>query len=59
MHPVLIRIGPLVIRWDGVMIALACLTGRRPEFYPLIQHFHLHLTRDSATSCQMYFTSYS
>ncbi len=27
MHPVLIQIGPLVIRWYGVMIAIACLLG--------------------------------
>ena len=27
MHPVLLQIGPLVIRWYGVMIALACLIG--------------------------------
>ena len=27
MHPVLIQIGPLVIRWYGVMIALACFAG--------------------------------
>ncbi|MDP2644547.1 MAG: prolipoprotein diacylglyceryl transferase [Desulfobacterales bacterium] len=27
MHPVLIQIGPLVLRWYGVMIATACLTG--------------------------------
>ncbi len=27
MHPVLIEIGPLVIRWYGVMIAIACLLG--------------------------------
>jgi len=27
MHPVLLQIGPLAIRWYGVMIALACLVG--------------------------------
>ena len=27
MHPVLIQIGPLVIRWYGVMIVLGCFTG--------------------------------
>jgi phosphatidylglycerol:prolipoprotein diacylglycerol transferase len=27
MHPVLIQIGPLTLRWYGVMIALACLAG--------------------------------
>ena len=27
MHPVLIQIGPFVIRWYGAMIALACITG--------------------------------
>ncbi len=27
MHPVLIQIGPLVIRWYGVMIAIACFVG--------------------------------
>ena len=27
MDPVLIDIGPLTIRWYGVMIAAACLTG--------------------------------
>jgi len=27
MHPVLIEIGPFVIRWYGVMIALGCLAG--------------------------------
>ncbi len=27
MHPVLIKIVPLVIRWYGVMIAIACLLG--------------------------------
>lgn len=27
MHPVLVQIGPLVIRWYGVMIAVACLVG--------------------------------
>jgi hypothetical protein len=27
MHPVLIQIGPLEIRWYGAMIALACLVG--------------------------------
>ena len=27
MHPVLIQIGPLVVRWYGVMIALACFAG--------------------------------
>ncbi len=27
MHPVLIQIGPIVIRWYGVMIAIACLLG--------------------------------
>lgn len=27
MHPVLIQIGPIVIRWYGVMIATACLLG--------------------------------
>jgi hypothetical protein len=27
MHPVLIQIGPLVIRWYGVISALACFVG--------------------------------
>lgn len=27
MHPVLVQIGPLVIRWYGYMIAIACLVG--------------------------------
>jgi len=27
MHPILIQIGPLEIRWYGVMIATACLVG--------------------------------
>ncbi len=27
MHPVLMQIGPIVIRWYGVMIAIACLLG--------------------------------
>ncbi len=27
MHPVLIQIGPLTIRWYGAMIALACIIG--------------------------------
>ncbi len=27
MHPVLLHIGPLVIRWYGFMIAIACLVG--------------------------------
>jgi phosphatidylglycerol:prolipoprotein diacylglycerol transferase len=27
MHPILIQIGPLEIRWYGAMIALACLVG--------------------------------
>jgi phosphatidylglycerol:prolipoprotein diacylglycerol transferase len=27
VHPVLIEIGPLVIRWYGVMIAVACMVG--------------------------------
>ena len=27
MHPILIQIGPLTIRWYGVMIALACFIG--------------------------------
>jgi phosphatidylglycerol:prolipoprotein diacylglycerol transferase len=27
MHPVLLQIGPLTIRWYGVMIVIACLTG--------------------------------
>jgi phosphatidylglycerol:prolipoprotein diacylglycerol transferase len=27
MHPVLIQIGPFVIRWYGAMIGLACITG--------------------------------
>jgi phosphatidylglycerol:prolipoprotein diacylglycerol transferase len=27
MHPVLVQIGPLEIRWYGVMIALTCIIG--------------------------------
>lgn len=27
MHPVLVQLGPLTIRWYGVMIALACVVG--------------------------------
>lgn len=27
MHPVIIQIGPLVVRWYSVMIAIACLVG--------------------------------
>ena len=27
MHPVIIQIGPLVVRWYSIMIAIACLAG--------------------------------
>jgi phosphatidylglycerol:prolipoprotein diacylglycerol transferase len=64
MHPVLLQIGPLEIRWYGVMIALACviglwLAGREAERKginrEIINNFFIYATISAIAGARLYY----
>jgi len=68
MHPVLIHIGPLVIRWYGVMIGLACLTGlwialkeaeRKGTGKDKIEGFFLYAIIGAMIGARLYYVAFS
>lgn len=68
MHPVLIELGPLVIRWYGLMIAVACvlgiwLAGKEAERKGInkdkIQDFFLYIIFGALIGARFYYVAFS
>lgn len=68
MHPVLIELGPLVIRWYGFMIAVACvlgiwLAGKEAERKGInkdkIQDFFLYIIFGAIIGARFYYVAFS
>ncbi|MFC1862613.1 prolipoprotein diacylglyceryl transferase [Thermodesulfobacteriota bacterium] len=68
MHPVLIEIGPLVIRWYGVMIAVACMVGlwvagieaeRKGISKEKIQSFFIYAIIGGIVGARLYYVVFS
>ena len=68
MHPILIQIGPLTIRWYGVMIALSCfiglwVAGREAERKGIgkerIQEFALYAIIAAIIGARIYYVMFS
>ncbi len=68
MHPVLIQLGPLTIRWYGVMIAIACIVGmwvggREAERKGIgkgkIQDFSLYAIIGAIIGARLYYVLFS
>jgi len=67
MHPVLVEIGPLAIRWYGVIIALACivglwLAGREAERKGIarakVQDFGLYAIIGAVVGARIYYVAF-
>jgi phosphatidylglycerol:prolipoprotein diacylglycerol transferase len=68
MHPILIQLGPLTIRWYGVMIAIACLVGmwvggreaqRKGIGKEKIQDFSLYAIIGAVIGARLYYVLFS
>jgi phosphatidylglycerol:prolipoprotein diacylglycerol transferase len=68
MHPVLIQIGPLAIRWYGVMITLACFIGlwlagkeaeRKGIGHEKIHDFFLYAIISAIIGARLYYIAFS
>jgi len=68
MHPVLIKLGPLVIRWYGLMIAVACLLGvwlagkeaeRKGINKEEIQDFFLYIIFGAVIGARLYYVAFT
>jgi len=68
MHPVLLQIGPIVIRWYGVMIAIACfvgiwLAGREADRKEIgkekISNFFIYAIVGAVIGARLYYVAFS
>lgn len=68
MHPILIQIGPLEIRWYGAMIALACLVGywlagreaeRKGIGKEKFQEFFLYAVIGAVIGARLYYVAFT
>jgi len=68
MHPVLAEIGPLVIRWYGVMIALACIVGlwlagieaeRKGIARVKVQDFSIYAIIGAVVGARLYYVAFA